>query len=190
MVKGLYQYLREKFKKPDIEELRKKMIDWRASGVFARVERPTNLARARSLGYKAKRGVVIIRVKVNRGGHKKPKPNAARRTKRTTIRMTLKMNYQWIAEQKVARRYPNLEVLNSYKVGKDGNHYFFEVICVDPSKPEIKSDKELSKIGTGANKKRAQRGITSFAQKSRGLRNKHPTSKIRPSVRAGKRLGK
>jgi ribosomal protein L15E len=54
MVKGLYQYLREKFKKPDIEELRKKMIDWRASGVFARVERPTNLARARSLDIKQK----------------------------------------------------------------------------------------------------------------------------------------
>ena len=100
------------------------------------------------------------------------------------------MNYKWIAEQRVQNRYKNLEILNSYQIGKDGVHYFFEVICVDPSKPEIKNDKTINWISKPTNKKRVLRGLTSAAKKSRGLRNKHPTSKVRPSVRAGKRRGK
>jgi len=75
-------------------------------------------------------------------------------------------------------------------VGKDGMNYFFEVICVDPDKQEIKTDRTTSWITTKANQTRAIRGLTSAATKSRGLRNKHPTSKVRPSVRAGKRRGK
>ena len=91
---------------------------------------------------------------------------------------------------RVQNRYRNLEVLNSYQIGKDGVHYFYEVICVDPDKPEIKSDKVINWITKGANKKRVLRGLTSSAKKSRGLRDKHPTNKSRPSVRAGGRKGK
>ncbi|MCK5149990.1 50S ribosomal protein L15e, partial [Candidatus Pacearchaeota archaeon] len=40
------------------------------------------------------------------------------------------------------------------------------------------------------NQKRTMRGLTSAAKKSRGLRSKSPMSKVRPSVRAGKRRGK
>ena len=61
---------------------------------------------------------------------------------------------------------------------------------VDPSKPEIKKDKTINWITKPGNKKRALRGLTSAAKKSRGLRSKHPTNKSRPSVRAGKRRGK
>ena len=100
------------------------------------------------------------------------------------------MNYKWIAEQRVARKYKNLEVLNSYEIGKDGMHYFYEVICVDPQRPEIKKDRTINWICKTKNKKRPMRGLTSAAKKSRGLRNKHPTSKTRPSVRAGGRKGK
>ncbi|MBA7711185.1 hypothetical protein ES703_120140 [subsurface metagenome] len=100
------------------------------------------------------------------------------------------MNYQWIAEQRVARKYKNLEVLNSYQIGKDGINYFYEVILVDSSKPEIKKDRKINWICKPQNKKRAMRGLTSAAKKSRGLRNKSPTSKVRPSVRAGGRRGK
>jgi len=100
------------------------------------------------------------------------------------------MSYKWIAEIRVQNKHKNLEVLNSYVVGRDGVNYFYEVICVDPSKPEIKNHKDLKWLTDGANKKRALRGLTSAAKKSRGLNNKHPTSKVRPSVRAGKRRGK
>ena len=80
------------------------------------------------------------------------------------------MNYRWIAEQRVANKYRNLEILNSYQLGKDGIYYFFEVICVDPSKPEIKNDPVMKWISEKGNKKRALRGLTSAAHKSRGLR--------------------
>ena len=61
---------------------------------------------------------------------------------------------------------------------------------IDTSKPEIKSDKQLKWICDKTNNSRAMRGLTSAATKSRGLRSKNPQSKVRPSVRAGKRRGK
>ena len=190
MSKGLYHYLRQAWKKPDKKTLRERMIEWRKSGVFTRVDKPLRLDRARALGYKDKKGFVIIRIRVRRGGHKRPRPNKGRRSKRLHTRKTLKMNYKWIAEQRVARKYKNLEVLNSYQIGKEGMHYFYEVIMVDPSKPEIKNDKTINWICKPQNKKRPMRGLTSAGKKSRGLRSKHPTSKSRPSVRAGGRKGK
>ncbi|OYT36448.1 50S ribosomal protein L15e [Candidatus Pacearchaeota archaeon ex4484_71] len=190
MAKGLYHQLRQLWKKPDKESLREKMVSWRKNGVFARVENPTRLDRARSLGYKAKKGYVIIRVKIRRGGHKRPRPNKGRRSKRLHARKNLKMSYRWIAEQRVERKFKNLVVLNSYLLGKDGKHYFYEVICVDPQRPEIKKDPKMRWITKPQNQKRTMKGLTSSAKKSRGLRNKHPTTKVRPSVRAGKRRGK
>lgn len=190
MVKGLYQYLREAWKKPNKKDLRERMIEWRASEVFTKVEKPLRLDRARALGYKAKKGFVIIRVRIERGGHKRTRPNKGRKVKRLTIRKNLKMNYKWIAEQRASKKFQNLEVLNSYQIGKDGINYFYEIIMVDPNMPEIKNDKELGFIAKKGNSNRAERGLTSAAKKGRGLRNKHPTSKVRPSVRAGGRKGK
>lgn len=186
----MYQYIRVAWKKPDIKTLRERMVKWRREPVQIKVDRPLRIDRARSLGYKAKKGFVIIRVRIKRGGHKRPRPNKGRRSKRLHARKTLKMNYKWIAESRVQKKHKNLEVLNSYVIGRDGINYFYEVICVDPSKPEIKSDRTLKWLQDKSNKNRVLRGKTSAARKSRGLRNKHPTSKTRPSVRAGKRRGK
>ena len=188
MTKGLYHQLRQAWKKPDKTVLRSRMIDWRKSNAISKVDKPLRLDRARALGYKAKKGFVVVRVRLKRGGHKRPRPNKGRRSKRLHARKTLKMNYKWIAEQRADKKYKNLEVLNSYEIGKDGIYAFFEVILVDPNMPEIKSDKNINWISK--NKKRSLRGLTSAARKSRGLRNKSPTSKVRPSVRAGKRRGK
>lgn len=190
MSKGMYYFIKQAWKKPDKKTLRERMLSWRRGEVFTKLEKPLRLDKARALGYKDKKGFVIIRIRVKRGGHKKSKPNKGRRSVRQTIRKNLKMSYRWIAEQRVGRRYPNLEVLNSYFIGKDGAHFFYEVICVDPNMPEIKNDKTINWICNRANKARALRGLTSAAKSSRGLRNKSPSSKTRPSVRAGDRLGK
>ncbi len=190
MVKGLYQRLREAWKKPEKKTLRERMVQWRKSEVLTKVEKPLRLDRARALGYKAKKGFVMIRIRVKRGGHKRPRPNKGRRSKRLHARKTLKMSYKWIAEQRVEKKYKNLVVLNSYVIGKDGINYFYEVICIDPSKQEIKKDKKLNWVCKKQNQKRTMRGLTSAAKKSRGLGNKNPTQKTRPSVRAGKRRGK
>ena len=190
MTKGLYHYLRELWKKPDVDRIRELMVQWRKEDVVTVIEKPTRLDRARSLGYKAKKGFVVVRVRVVRGGRQRPLTNKGRRSKRHTIKKVVKMNYRWIAENRANKKFPNLEVLNSYNLAKDGKHYFYEVILVDYSRPEIKNDKTINWIGKGTNRNRTQRGLTSAGKKSRGLRNKSPMNKNRPSVRAGNRRGK
>ena len=186
---GIAKYLREAWKKPDVNVLRTRMIEWRKSEVITRVEKPLRLDRARALGYKAKKGVTVVRIRVKRGGHKRTRPNKGRRTKRLHIRKNLRMNYKEIGEQRVARKFNNMEVLNSYQIGKDGMNYFFEVILVDRAAPEIKSDKQLGPL-VRAPKKRSLRGISSAGRKARGLRNSPVKApKVRPSLRANRRRG-
>ena len=170
-MKGMYHKIREAWKTPDAKTLRERMTEWRKSEAIVKVERPLRLDRARALGYKAKKGIMVVRVRLKRGGHKRSRPNKGRRSKRLHARKTLKLNYKAIAEQRAEKKYKNLTALNSYKIGRDGIHYFFEVIMVDPQMPEIKSDKQLSFVAKKTNQKRAMRGITSTNKKSRGLRN-------------------
>lgn len=187
---GITQYLREAWKKPDVKTLRERMIDWRNSEAIVRVEKPLRLDRARNLGYKAKKGVIVVRIRLMRGGHKRSRPNKGRRSKRLHIRKNLKMNYREIAEQRVARKFKNMEVLNSYNIGQDGIYGFYEVILVDRASPEIKSDKELSFVTKSASKGRSFRAITSASRKARGLRNSTVKApKVRPSLRANFRRG-
>ena len=184
-MKTCYNYIQEAWQQRSPAEARAPLKEWRESNAVVRVERPTRLDRARALGYKAKQGFVIARVRVMRGGRKRPRRNTGRRSKRQTIRKTLKMNYQWVAEQRTARHYPNLEVLNSYWLAKDGIYYWFEVIMVDPSRPEIKADKNISWILSKKHKGRVFRGLTSAARKSRGMAGKGKGyEKSRPSARA------
>ena len=190
MAKGLYYHLRNAWKKPDINLLRERMIEWRASNTVTKVDKPLRLDRARSLGYKAKKGYVIARVRIQRGGRQRPRTNKGRKTKRHTIKKVVKMNYKWIAEQRAQKKFKNLEVLNSYNIGKDGKHYFYEIILVDYSRPEIKNDKTMGWISKKSHRDRSHRGLTSAGLKSRGLRDKSPMNKNRPSVRAGMRRGK
>jgi len=184
-VHGMYYYIKQSWKKPDSKVLMKRMEEWRGQPAQVNVDKPLRLDRARGLGYKDKTGFVIIRVRVKRGGHKRERPNKGRKGKRMHTRKNLKMSYKWIAEQRVAMSHKNLEVLNSYEIGKDGMNYFYEVICVDPQRPEIRNDPSMKWIATGSNRNRVLRGLTSSAKKSRGLRSKDPTNKNRPSVRAG-----
>lgn len=183
--KGFYHFIKQAWKKPDSKTLRERMTEWRKGNMITRVDKPLRLDRARSLGYKAKKGFVVTRVIIIRGGHKRHRPNKKRRSKRLHGRKNLSMNYKEIAEQRVARKYPNLEVLNSYPIGKDGVHYFFEVILVDPSRPEIKNDKTMKWITNPKNRNRVMRGLTSAGKKSRGLRSRAPTNKSRPSKTKG-----
>ncbi|MEK6800808.1 MAG: 50S ribosomal protein L15e [Nanoarchaeota archaeon] len=191
MVKGMYHHLREAWKNPTDEIVKQRMIDWRASDSIVKVEKPLRLDRARALGYKAKKGFVVFRVRLVRGGRKRTRVGVkGRKSRKQTNRKTLKMSYHWIAEIRAERKYKNLEVLNSYFVGKDGKHYFYEVIMIDPSRPEIKSDPVFKWITFKKNSRRAQRGLTSAGKKSRGLTSKSPEMKVRPSGRAWNRKGK
>ncbi len=174
MVKGLYHYIRQAWKKPDSKTLRERMVNWRKTNSIEKVDKPLRLDKARALGYRDKKGFVVVRVRIKRGGHKRPRPNKGRRSKRLHTRKNLQMNYKEIAEQRADRKFKNLQVLNSYAIGKDGINYFYEVILVDADKPEIKNDKKINWICKPKNKNRALRGLTSAGKKARGLRSKNP----------------
>ena len=187
---GIYKHIREAWKKPkQMEHWRSRLIQWRREPVTIRIRRPTRLDKARSLGYKAKPGFIIVRQRINRGGKMRPQHRAGRRSKHMRRRLVLGKNYQQLAEERASKKYVNCEVLNSYEVAKDGKHYWFEVILVDRAHPVIKSDKKIAWICN--QKGRVQRGITSAGRKSRGLRNKGKgAEKHRPSLRAHERKGK
>jgi large subunit ribosomal protein L15e len=77
------------------------------------------------------------------------------------------MNKQAIAERRAARKFPILEVLNSYNVGRDGNYNYYEIILVDKHHPSIQNDRDVSWVVN--QRRRAFRGLTSAGRKSRGL---------------------
>jgi len=169
MVKGLMHYLRQTWKKPDVKLQRARMIDWRRGDSIVTLERPLRLDRAKALGYSAKPGIVVARVRLMRGGRRRPSVNVGRRSKKKTNRLVLSMSYQYVAEQRAARKFRNLEVLNSYWVGKDGKYFYYEVIMADPQNPHIMADKKLNWVCSGKNRGRAFRGLTHAGRKSRGL---------------------
>lgn len=147
----MYKYLKEAWKRPEksyiYEVMRERVIRWRRQPVTVRIEKPTRLDRARSLGYKAKKGFVVVRTRVRRGRRNKIRPKLGRRQKRMGVKkFTPAKSIRLIAEERVARKYPNLEVLNSYWVWQDGQNKWFEVILVNPTSPSIKSDKEVGWI--------------------------------------------
>ncbi|MBI2507388.1 50S ribosomal protein L15e [Candidatus Woesearchaeota archaeon] len=167
-----------------------RLISWRRENSIVRIERPTRLDRARSLGYRAKQGVLVVRVRVPRGGRKRERPTkAGRRSRRATSRKVVKMSYLWICEQRANRKYKNCEVLGSYPLLKDGRYFWAEVILIDRNHPSVLSDSILRNVA--AQRGRVFRGLTSQGRKSRGLRNKGKgAEKIRPSIRAHRERGK
>jgi len=176
-----------------VKELRWERLQvWRKQGSVTRIEKPTRIDRARSLGYKAKQGIIVARIKVRRGGLGKTRFNRGRRTQKMgKNRITGGMSIQRIAEARADRKYPNLEVLNSYWVGEDGKHIWFEAILVDPHHPVIKSDRNLNWICAPSVRGRATRGKTSAGRKGRGLSTRGKgTEKTRPSIRGHKSRGK
>jgi large subunit ribosomal protein L15e len=190
MAKGMYHYLGEAWKKSTPALMRERLIEWRAGNSVVKLDKPTRLDKARMIGYKDKKGIVVARVRVLRGGRKRSRHTHGRKSRKQHVRKILKMNYRWVAELRAAKKFPNLEVLNSYNTGKDGKYFFFEVILVDPQRHEIQNDPVYSWIADKANRGRVYRGLTSAGKKSRGLRSKSRNMKVRPSLRAWNRQGK
>ena len=187
MASSAYRHMAQSFQQTLGEEgsaLRhERLLHWRREETVTRIEHPTRLDRARAVGFRAKGGYVLVRVRVRRGGQRKRAIIAGRRPKHKGIlRMTLAKSLRRIAEERAQKHYPNLEVLNSYWVGEDGKQKFYEVILVDPVHPEITSDPRIAWIGDPPNKNRVYRGLTSAGTEGRGLRwSGKGTERFRPS---------
>lgn len=185
---GAYKYIKELFRKHDRSLLKERLIEWRKSDVAVRIERPLNIVRARSLGYKAKKGYIIVRIRLIRGGRKRPQVKKGRRPKAMRRKKIVGKSYQWVAEERANRKYKNCEVIGSYQIAKDGRYYYFEVILGDrhllSKYPQTKHFAYM--------KGKVFRGLTSAGKKSRGLRKGKGKGheKNRPSLRAHGRRGK
>ena len=196
MAKSMYGHIADAWKKPGEGATRQaqfeRMVEYRRGESFVRVHRPTRLDRARALGYRAKQGFVIVRARVRRGSFRKRTINKGRRAKRKGItKITTGKNIQRMAEERTAKRYPNLEVLNSYWVGEDGKAKYYEVILVDPHHPSILADPKINWIAGRGHRGRLFRGLTSAGKRGRGLHNKGVgAEKLRPSIKAHDRKGK
>jgi large subunit ribosomal protein L15e len=132
--------------KTNSEELKKRAIVWRKEPTIHRINRPSRLDRARRLGYKAKQGIIVIRTKVGRGGMRKQRPTSGRRPKHLGVtRIKQAESMRLVAERRVNEKYPNLEVLGSYFLYKDGKNIWYEIILADTSHPSIAKDVEFKK---------------------------------------------
>jgi len=127
--------------------MRQMAIKWRREPSIVRIERPSRLDKARRLGYKAKQGYVMARIRLRRSGARKTRPVSGRRQKAMGVsKIKWAKSYKQIAEERVPKKYPNLEVLNSYYLWSDGRYQWYEVILVDPSHPVIKNDPRINWI--------------------------------------------
>lgn len=126
-------------------EIRERIVKWRKQNAVTRIDKPSRIQRARRLGYKAKQGIIVVRMRVGTGGMRKQRPTSGRRPKHLGVtRIKADDNMKTVAERRVLERYPNMKLLGSYYIYKDGKHYWFEVILADPVHPRIMQDKELN----------------------------------------------
>ena len=128
---GAYKYIRETFQKEYKErspQLRQRLSKWRKQNTLTRVVKPTNITRARSLGYKATKDYIVARVRVKRGKRRRSATSLGRKPGKNRKTENPGKPWQWFAEQKASKRYPNMNVINSYFVGEDGQHAYYETI--------------------------------------------------------------
>lgn len=168
---GYLKYIKDLWRKGKTQENMKDLrIDLRKENSTVRLARPTRLDKARSLGYKAKQGFVIVRQRVKRGGRMREQVSGGRRSAHSGRNKVVDKNYQRIAEERANKKYPNCEVLNSYYLTKDGQYFWYEIILLDRTHPVILKDPKTN--WALFNKDRANRGLTSAGRKSRGLSKK------------------
>ena len=194
-MKSGYAYIKETFEKHEKgyqSTQWKRGIEYRKGKAVQRIESPTNIHRARTLGFKAKQGFITVRARVRKGGLHKIRPRRGRKPRSLGVsKYTPGKNLRWIAEERAQRKYPNMEVLNSYKVYSDGRSSYYEVILVDPNHPVIKSDPKINWICEAHQKRRVHRGLTSAGKHARGLNKKGwGSERTRPSIRANQGRGK
>jgi large subunit ribosomal protein L15e len=169
IILGAYSYIKEtirsEYKNRD-DVYRERLVQWNREPTITRVDKPTNIPHARSVGYRAKTGVIVARVRVRKGRRKRTHQHGGRKPAKSGRFFSRAKPMRAIAEERAGREFSNCEVLNSYFVGETGKNTYFEIILIDRNAPQIKNDRIYSQIinRTG----RAERGLTSIGRKYRG----------------------
>lgn len=182
---GAYKYIEELYKKKQCDLLRflQRIRCWqfRQLSSIHRASRPTRPDKARRLGYKAKQGFVIYRVRVRRGGRRRKAPKGAtygKPTNQGVNQLKFQRSLRCFAEERVGRHCGSLRVLNSYWVAEDSTYKYFEVILVDPFHKAIRRDPRINWLCRPVHKHREMRGLTAAGRKSRGIRKGHRYNKV------------
>ena len=186
---GAYKYLEELWRKKQSDVLRfvLRMRSWeyRQLPVMHKVNRPSRPDKARKLGYKSKQGYVIYRIRIRRGGRKRPAAKGivyGKPVNQGVNQLKPQRSHRAIAEERVGKKLNGLRVLNSYWVGQDGAFKFYEVILVDPFHKAIRRDAKINWISSTSQKHREVRGLTAIGRQHRGLRARGPRGQgSRPS---------
>ncbi len=189
---GAYKYLEELWRKKQSDAMnfifRVRTWEYRQLPVIHRANKPSRPDKARRLGYKAKDGYVVYRVRVRRGGRKRPVPKGVVSGKPSSVginQLKPTRNLRAKAEERAGRALQGLRVLNSYWIAQDGTYKYYEVILVDSAHNAIRNDPRINWIARPQHKHRELRGLTSAGKSHRGLRVKgHLNAKTRPSRRA------
>ena len=126
--------------------LKQRAIVWRHGPTYARLDRPSRLDRARALGYKPKQGMVIVRIRLTRGGMRQKRPTSGRRPKHLGV-LKIKGHFssQDTADRRVLEKYPNTQLVGSYPVYQDGRYIWFEVLLADVNHPALNSSFDVRK---------------------------------------------
>ncbi|KAJ1058855.1 hypothetical protein K5549_020812, partial [Capra hircus] len=166
---GAHEYIQELWRKKQSDVMRF-LLRYRQLSALHRAPCPTRLDKARRLGY------VICRIRVRRGGRKRPVPKGATYGKPVhhgVNQLKFARSLQSVAEEHPGRHCGALRVLNSYWVGEDSMYRFFEVILIDPFHKTIRRNPDTQWITKPAHKRREKRGLASAGTKSRGLGKGH-----------------
>ena len=115
--------------------LRVRCWEYRQQPGLLRLSGPSRPDKARRVGYKAKQGYVVYRVRVRRGGRKKPVNKGivyGKPVNQGVTQLKPTRNLKNLAEERAGRKLGGLRVLNSYWVNQDSTYKYYEVVLVDP----------------------------------------------------------
>lgn len=187
---GAYKYVQELYKRKQSDVLRFlqriRCWEYRQLKTIHRASRPSRPDKARRLGYKAKQGYVIYRVRVRRGGRRRKVAKGqvcGKPAGHGVVQLKPTRSLQALAEERVGRKLGSLRILNSYWVGQDGTYKYFEVIMIDPNHKAIRRDARINWIVKPTMKHREMRGLTSAGRKSRGVGKGHRHTKTKGGSR-------
>ena len=128
-------------------DISSRAVKMRKEPAVLRLERPSRIDRARALGYKAKEGVIVVRIRVSRGGMRKQRPVSGRRPKHMgVLKIKSDVPMKDVAKRRISERFPNMKVLGAYLVWEDGKHAWFECVLIDPQHPAIVKDYDYRRM--------------------------------------------
>ncbi|KAJ6427260.1 hypothetical protein OIU84_022789 [Salix udensis] len=172
---GAYKYVSELWRKKQSDVMRflqrVRCWEYRQHPSIVRVMHPTRPDKARRLGYKAKQGYVVYRIRVRRGGRKRPVPKGivyGKPTNQGVTQLKFQRSKRSVAEERAGRKLGGLRVLNSYWINEDSTYKYFEVILVDVAHNAIRNDPRINWLCNPVHKHRELRGLTSAGQEIQG----------------------